>query len=293
MSAQEHQPPDPKTDIPADVREFLKGALAEDIGHGDITSLMIIPREQRCSAKLIAREPCVIAGLPFAFETLRLMDESIRCEALVEEGTLVKAGIEIASIKGPSRPILTAERTALNLLQRMTGIATLTKKYVDAIGTAHAKILDTRKTTPQMRFFEKYAVRKGGGQNHRFGLFDGILIKDNHILAIGGITNALKSIRSKGAHPFLNVEVEVENLDDVKEAVEAGASIIMLDNMDVEDMKLAVEIVDGRATLEASGGITLQNIAEVATTGVHYISVGALTHSAPASDLSLEITDID
>ena len=284
--------PQSSPDMPDDVRQFLKGALAEDIGHGDITSLMMVPREQRCTAEIIARENCVVAGLPFAFETLRLLDEAIVCEALVAEGARVKAGTRIAGLKGPTRSMLTGERTALNILQRMTGIATLTKKYVDAVGTHKAKVLDTRKTTPQMRFLEKYAVRTGGGRNHRFGLYDGILIKDNHLKAVGGITNAIRSIKAKGAHPFLNVEVEVENLEEVKEAVEAGAAMIMLDNMGTDEMREAVKLVDGRATLEASGGITLENIAEVASTGVHYISVGALTHSAPAADLSLEITEI-
>jgi nicotinate-nucleotide pyrophosphorylase (carboxylating) len=279
------------TDIPSEVREFIRSALAEDIGHGDLTTMLIVHHGQKCRADIIAREGCTLAGLPFAFEAFRLLDPELECKALKEEGARVKAGETVARISGHTRPVLTAERTALNMIQRMTGIATLTSSYVDAVIGTRSRILDTRKTTPMMRFLEKYAVRMGGGRNHRFGLYDGILIKDNHIMAAGSITSAVK--RARGTHPFMKIEVEAETLKDVKEAVEAGASIVMLDNMSPAQMKKAVEVTDGRAELEASGGVTLKNVRKIAETGVDFISVGALTHSAHSADMSLEILDTD
>ncbi len=279
----------PAKDIPSDIREFIRSALAEDIGHGDLTTNLLIPREQKCSAHIITREAITLAGLPFAFEAFRLQEADIQFEALASEGERVRKDTVIASIKGHTRQVLSAERTALNILQRLSGIATLTRRFVSEVGELPTKVLDTRKTTPMMRSMEKYAVRKGGGQNHRFGLYDGILIKDNHILAVGGISNAVK--RARGAHPFMKIEVEAENLEEVMEAVEAGASIVMLDNMSLEEMREAVKEVAGRVELEASGGVTLENVRAIAECGVNYISVGALTHSAAAADLSLEIVE--
>ena len=276
-------------DVSSDIREFIRSALAEDIGHGDLTTNLLIPREQKCSAHIVTGEACTIAGLPFAFEAFRLLEEDMVCEALVEDGERVKKGTVIALINGHTRPVLSAERTALNILQRLSGIATLTRSFVNEVGVLPAQVLDTRKTSPMLRSMEKYAVRKGGGQNHRFGLYDGILIKDNHILAAGSISNAVK--RARGAHPFMKIEVEAENLKEVMEAVEAGASIVMLDNMGIDEMREAVKEVDGRVELEASGGVTLDTVRAIAECGVNYISVGALTHSAAAADLSLEILE--
>ncbi len=239
----------------------------------------------------MTRQPCNVAGLHFAFEAFRLLEEDVTCEALVEEGQRVRKDTVLALIKGHTRTVLTAERTALNILQRTTGIATLTRKFVDEVEGLSVRVLDTRKTTPMLRAIEKYAVRKGGGRNHRFGLYDGILIKDNHILAAGGITNAVK--RARGAHPFMKIEVETGNVDEVLEAIAAGASIVMLDNMSLEEMREAVKKVDRRAEMEASGGVNLDTARAIAKTGVHYISVGALTHSAPATDISLEILETD
>ncbi len=275
--------------MPSDIREFIRSALAEDIGHGDLTTNLLIPREQKCSAHIVSRQACTIAGMHFAFEVFRLQEEDIMCEALVEDGERVKKGTVVALINGHTRPVLSAERTALNLLQRLSGIATLTRSFVSAVGVLHAQVLDTRKTVPMMRYMEKYAVRKGGGKNHRFGLYDGILIKDNHILAAGGIQNAVK--RARGAHPFMKIEVEAEDLRQVMEAVEAGANIVMLDNMGLDEMREAVKEVAGRVELEASGGVTLDTVHAIAECGVNYISVGALTHSAAVADLSLELLE--
>lgn len=279
----------PAKDIPSDIREFIRLALAEDIGHGDLTTNLLIPREQSCTAQIVTRDTYTIAGLPFAFEAFRLLEDDIECEALVDEGERVRKNTPIARIRGGTRHVLSAERTGLNILQRLTGIATLTRKFVDEVEGLNVKVLDTRKTTPMLRSMEKYAVRKGGGQNHRFGLFDGILIKDNHILAAGSITNAVR--RARGAHPFMKIEVETETIDEVREALEAGASIVMLDNMSLDEMREAVGVVDGRAEIEASGGVNLGTARAIAATGVHYISVGALTHSASAADLSLQILE--
>ncbi len=281
----------PANDIPSDIREFIRSALAEDIGHGDLTTNLLIPREQKCSAHIVTREACTIAGMPFAFEAFRLQEADIVCEALAQEGERVKKGAVIALINGHTRPVLSAERTALNILQRLTGIATLTRRFVNEVGELPAKVLDTRKTIPMMRYMEKYAVREGGGQNHRFGLYDGILIKDNHILAAGGISNAVK--RARGAHPFMKIEVEAENLKEALEAVEAGASIVMLDNMSLDEMREAVREIKGRVELEASGGVTIDTVRAIAECGVNYISVGALTHSAATADLSLELLETD
>ena len=270
------------------VREFIRIALEEDIGRGDVTTALTVDPSRVAVAELVAKQAFVLAGLPVAREVFRAVDHELDFEAHLTDGARVRKGQVIASITGRAAAILTAERVALNILQGLSGVATLTGKYVDALKGAKAKILDTRKTTPGMRQLEKYAVMVGGGKNHRFGLDDGILIKDNHIEAAGGITRAVELARGQ-RQPFLKIEVECSTEAQVREALESGADIIMLDNMKPELMKKCVRLVKGRATVEASGNITLRNIKQVAATGVDHISVGALTHSAPAVDISLRI----
>ncbi len=272
--------------IPADVRRFIVRALQEDLGAGDLTTDAIIPADEKCTAMLIAGGPFVVAGLPFAREVFRAHDRTVRFEPLVAEGTHVRKDALLARISGSTASLLKCERVALNILQRLSGVATMTARFVRKVEGTGARVLDTRKTTPCMRFMEKYAVRMGGGANHRMGLYDGILIKDNHLRAAGGVRRAVRLARKAGGE--LEVEVECESLGQVKEALSAGADIIMLDNMAAEDVRRAVRLARGRARLEASGGVTLSNIAELARTGVDYISVGALTHSAPAADISME-----
>jgi nicotinate-nucleotide pyrophosphorylase (carboxylating) len=257
--------------------------LAEDVGDGDLTTEHLIPAETSCEAALLVKEPGVVCGL----EVAEAAFPQVSFDALVADGDVVQGGTEVALLSGPARPILTGERTALNLLGRLSGIATLTRRFVDAIEGTGAEILDTRKTTPGLRALEKYAVRCGGGRNHRFGLDDGILVKDNHLRAAGGVRPAVELLRAAGTG--LPIEVEAETLDDVREAVAAGAEQILLDNMSPALMREAVELVDGKATLEASGGVTLDTVREIAETGVDFISVGALTHSARSLDVSLEI----
>lgn len=262
-------------------------ALEEDIGQGDVTTTLLIPEDNRSKAHFIAKGKFILAGIPFAREVFRILDTSIVFKTLRSEGESVKAGEVIAKISGNTNVILKGERVSLNILQRLSGIATLTGKYAEKMKGLKVKILDTRKTTPCMRFMEKYAVRAGGGYNHRFGLFDGILIKDNHIKTSGSIKKAIKE--AKKGHHFLKIEVEVKNLKELKEAIESEADIVMLDNMSVHDMKEAVRIAKGRVMLEASGNISLENVREVAETGVDLISVGTITHSAPSVDISLKI----
>ena len=274
-------------DIPSNVRQLIQHALEEDIGSGDITTSLIVPPEHESTALIVAKEPFVLAGMPFAREVFSILDETVKFEALIEDGTRVKKGDIIAEINGKTRTLLQGERVSLNILQRLSGIATLTSKFVQKIKGARAKILDTRKTTPCMRYMEKYAVRMGGGKNHRFGLYDGILIKDNHIEAAGGIKWAM-ALAEEGRH-LSRVEVETENIKEVKDAILAGADIIMLDNMAIKDIKEAVKLAKGKATLEVSGNVSLDNVREIADTGVDLISVGALTHSAPAADISMKI----
>jgi len=274
-------------DIPQSVIDVIHRALQEDIGHGDITTSLLIPEESKSRARYIAKGSFVLAGLPFVQEVFRNLDSSIVLNAFHNDGSKVKQGDVIAEISGRIHTILKGERVSLNILQRLSGIATLTSMYVKRIEGLKAKIVDTRKTTPCQRIMEKYAVRVGGGYNHRFGLFDGILIKDNHIKALESIKKAVRAAK-KGHHLF-KIEVEVKNLKELQESIEAGADIVMLDNMPVHDMKEAVEIAKGRVMLEASGNIKLENVREVAETGVDLISVGALTHSAIAADISLKI----
>ena len=270
------------------LREIIRRALEEDIGHGDITTLSLITEEQQACGIFYAKSSGVLAGIGVSQAVFEYLDPGIVFERLKNDGDKIVPGDEIAVVRGRARTLLTGERTALNFLQRLSGIATQTNRLVDLIKYSKAELLDTRKTTPGLRVLEKYAVGVGGARNHRFGLYDGVMIKDNHIKAVGSIHKAITSARQKVPHT-VKIEVEVENLDQLREALEAKADIIMLDNMDSETMKQAVEIVKGQAVLEASGGITSDNLLEVAKTGVDFISMGALTHSAVSLDISFDI----
>jgi len=270
------------------IHKLLQLAFEEDVGTGDVTTQAVLTGDEVGKASAVAKADVVVAGMDVFKEAFLFMDQTIQFIGHCEDGLGVQKGKILAEISGNLSSILTAERVALNLFQRMCGIATLTRRYVDEVKETGAKILDTRKTAPGLRYFDKYAVRIGGGTNHRFGLYDGILIKDNHIEAAGGISHALDRVYRHLPHT-LKVEIEVKNLQELEEALIAGADVIMLDNMTVEHMKKAVEIVNGRVPLEASGNVTLTNVKQIAETGVDFISVGALTHSVPASDISLKI----
>ncbi|MEW6423297.1 MAG: carboxylating nicotinate-nucleotide diphosphorylase [Bacillota bacterium] len=272
----------------AAVYQTAELALREDVGSGDVTTNSIISPDLNVAALIIAKEEGVAAGLPVAEAVFRLLDGAISFSSRVREGEQVKEGQALASVSGRARAILTGERVALNFLQRLCGIATYTRRLVRLLDGYPVKIVDTRKTTPGLRLLEKYAVRVGGGKNHRFGLYDAVLIKDNHLKVAGSIARAVQLARAS-VPLTMKIEVETENLDQVEEALAAGADIIMLDNMEPEAMREAVSLVAGRALLEASGGINEKNILAVARSGVDFISVGALTHSAPALDISLEI----
>lgn len=274
-------------DIPSNVTGLIRQAIDEDIGHGDITTNLLVPEYNEGRALYIAKGNFVIAGFPFAREVFTILDPSVSFTTFFAEGAEAKRGDVLGEVAGKTRVLLAGERVSLNLLQRLSGIATLTSRFVAAVRGTNARIVDTRKTTPCLRFMEKYAVRMGGGANHRFGLFDGILIKDNHIEEVGDVKNAVKL--AKAGYHLAKIEVEVENLKELQEAVEAGADIVMLDNMSLDDMREAVRIADGRVTIEASGNMNLENIRETAETGVDLISVGALTHSAFAADISMKI----
>ncbi len=267
---------------------LIRTALEEDLGTGDITTDAIVDPGVEGKAVLEARERIVLAGIPVFNRTFKLLSSRIEFENHYKDGQIVPAGGLICHISGPLCVILKAERTALNFLQRMSGIATLTMEYVDRAGSKKVKVLDTRKTAPGLRVFDKYAVRMGGGFNHRFGLYDGILIKDNHIAAAGSISKALELARKKAPHNIM-LEVEADDLAGVEEAVKASADIILVDNMTHDEIRKAVRMVAGRAKLEVSGGVSLENIGEIAGTGADFISVGALTHSARAVDLGLEV----
>jgi nicotinate-nucleotide pyrophosphorylase (carboxylating) len=274
------------------VDKVIRAALEEDIGAGDITTDAIIDSAAEGKAILETREQIVLAGLPVFGRVFELLNPQIEVENHYKDGRIVPAGGVICHISGSLSVILKAERTALNFIQRMSGIATLTRRYVEKVGAEKAKVLDTRKTVPGLRSFDKYAVRMGGGLNHRFGLYDAILIKDNHIEAAGSITKAVE-LAKKNASRGIRVEVEVENLDHVDEAIRAGADAILLDNMSTDEIRKAVNKVSGRIPVEVSGGVNLENIGEIARTGVDLISVGALTHSVRAVDLSLELLTKD
>ena len=269
-----------------DISDCIRRALEEDIGSGDVTTDSIVPAGASLRGRIIAKQDGVVAGLAVADEVFRLLNSEITFEAKVGGGAKVKRGEILAELNGDARALLTGERTALNFLGRMSGIATLTRQFVDAVAGTHASILDTRKTAPGLRTLDKLAVRLGGGQNHRTGLFDMVLIKDNHIDFAGSITAAVERVRAGGT--ALPIEVETRTLENVREALQLGVERILLDNMSPETMRAAVEIVKGQAKLEASGNVTLENVLEVAQTGVDFISVGALTHSPRVFDVSLE-----
>jgi len=273
---------------PRVLRELAGTFLNEDIGHGDVTTEAVIDPDARGAARIEAREPFVVAGLDIARACFELLDQSIAWTPVAPDGTRVDTGDVLVRIEGSLGPILTAERTALNLLQRLSAVATLTSRFVAEIAGTRAQIIDTRKTTPGMRILEKAAVRVGGGGNHRFGLDDGILIKDNHVRAAGGVAEAVKRARNAAPHGLV-VEIEVTTLDELAEALDAGAQAILLDNMDPTTVRQAVERVDSSAVVEASGGIDLDNVRAYAETGVDLISIGALTHSAGSVDISLEV----
>ena len=267
--------------------ELIMMALKEDISNEDITTNAVMPDYKKGEVDLICKQDGVICGLNVFARTFTLLDAGTQVELYKKDGDDVKKGEHIAKVTGDIRVLLSGERTALNYLQRMSGIATYTRRVVNLLKGCKTRLLDTRKTTPNMRIFEKYAVKVGGGVNHRYNLSDGILLKDNHIGAAGGVAQAIKMARDYA--PFVRkVEVEVENLDMCREAVEAGADIIMLDNMSPADMKRAVELIGGRALTECSGNVTEENIKNIIDTGVDYVSSGALTHSAPVLDLSLK-----
>ena len=273
---------------PKYITQKVTEALMEDAPYGDITTQFTVDSDAAVRGRLWAKTDGILSGINVAREAFRLCDENIVFTPIKFDGEELKYGDTIATVEGMSSPILIAERIALNFMQRMSGIATMTKKYVNLVSHTKAKIVDTRKTTPLLRMFEKYAVRCGGGTNHRTGLSDGILIKDNHIIAAGGITEAVTRAKSQAAHT-LKIEVEIKSLDQLKEALDAKADIIMLDNFSLEDMREAVKKVKGKVLLEASGGINETTIKEIAETGVDIISSGALTHSVKALDISLDL----
>lgn len=276
-----------------EIRQVVRSALAEDIGSGDVTTLAAVPQSARARAEIRAREPLVVAGLALAEAAFRQISPTAQVTRLTADGRRVAAGKPLLAIAGPARTLLSAERVALNFLQRLCGIATLTAQFVAAVKGTRAQILDTRKTTPGWRRLEKYAVACGGGRNHRFGLFDMVLIKDNHLAALrheppNAIAAAVQ--RARARCPNLKVEVEADTLRQVDQAVAAGADIVLLDNMNLRQLRRAVEKCKGRALTEASGGVTLARVRAIAQTGVDYISAGVLTHSAPAVDIGLDFS---
>jgi nicotinate-nucleotide pyrophosphorylase (carboxylating) len=268
------------------VDRVVAAALAEDVGAGDVTTNGVVPADVRCRAELLVEEPGVVCGVPLALEVFARLDPAVAGDAALAEGERVERTAVVARLEGPARAILTGERTALNLLARLSGIATLTRRYVDAVEGTGATILDTRKTTPGLRELERYAVRCGGGRNHRAGLYDMILLKENHLRVAGGIRNAVAALAGRNGTPL---EVEAETLAEVREALEAGVDRILLDNMSLTDLAEAVRLAAGQVPLEASGGISLDTVRAVAETGVNFISVGALTHSARSLAVSLDV----
>ncbi len=271
---------------PGHYRELVRRALAEDLGWGDVTTEGTIEREQKGRGVIVAKSDCVLAGMAIAAEAFRQLDPGVVITQRRDDGAVLRCGEEVAQVVGTAAALLTAERTALNFMQRLSGIATLTRRFVDA-AAGRITVLDTRKTTPLLRALEKYAVRAGGGVNHRGGLDDGILIKDNHIRLAGGVQSAVTRMRK--ANREMPTEVEAQSLEQVDEALEAGADIVLLDNLSTSDIIEAVRRCRGRAKTEVSGGVTLARLPELAATGADYVSVGALTHSAPSADLSFEI----
>lgn len=274
-------------DLQTQIKAVIERALSEDIGSGDVTTGWTIPAQAQAEGRLLAKERGVVAGLGVASQVFLTVDDALSFQEAVADGAQIRAGDLLGHVRGSTRSILTAERTTLNFLQRMSGIATLTHRYVEAVAETKAVILDTRKTLPGWRALDKMAVRLGGGENHRMGLYDMVLIKDNHIAAAGGITATVNRARAHNSQGLL-IEVEVKTLEELKEALTLDVDRIMLDNMSLEKMRKAVELARGRIPLEASGGVTLKTVRRIAETGVDYISVGELTHSPRALDISLE-----
>ena len=278
-----------------DLAQFVRATLDEDLGVGlpgggyDVTAQSVIPADARFSGVMDSRDPVTVAGLPIAAAFFRALDPDMRIEILVEEGAQVPASTDLMRLEGNARALLTAERSALNTVQHLSGIATLTREYVTAMGETSAKLLDTRKTIPGLRHLEKYAVRMGGGTNHRMGLWDAAMIKDNHVLVAGYVGEAVRRARAAGV---AEVICEVDRLDQIEPATAAGASHLLLDNMDAAMLREAVALVAGRVKTEASGGINLTTIAAKSATGVDYVSVGRLTQSAPAADIGLDFTPL-
>lgn len=272
------------------VRLVARRALAEDVGTGDVTTTATVPADARGVGVIVARQEGIVAGLDVAAVVFRRVDRRLRFSAAVRDGDRASPGTELCEVRGSARSILTGERVALNLLQRLCGIATLTARFVEAVSGTPARIVDTRKTTPGLRALEKYAVTVGGGRNHRMGLYDSVLIKDNHLVAAGGVAAAVGRARAAVPHT-MTITVECETLAQVDEALTAGADILLLDNMDDPTRAEAVCRARGRALTEASGGITLATAADIARTGVQILSIGALTHSAPALDISLDLRE--
>jgi nicotinate-nucleotide pyrophosphorylase (carboxylating) len=271
------------------IREAVRQALAEDLGPaGDVTTLATVPIDATATARFVARQPGVVAGLDVAAATFELVgDGHLRMDYATRDGARVTAGEVLATVDGPLAAILTGERTALNFLGHLSGIATLTRRWVDAVEGTGARIRDTRKTMPGLRALEKYAVVCGGGENHRMSLSDAALVKDNHVVAAGGVVPAFEQVRAR--YPGLSIEIEVDTVAQAREVIDAGADLVLLDNMSLDDMREAVAYSAGRAKLEASGGLALENARAVAETGVDYLAVGALTHSAPVLDIGLDL----
>ena len=276
---------------PDDYLPLVKAALAEDIGSGDATTLALVPGDSFAMAVMVARDPLVMAGVDLALAAFAQVDERVEFGIEVLDGQQGGLGQALLRVQGPTRALLTAERTALNFVQRLAGVATLTAQFVEQIAGTRAQILDTRKTTPGWRALEKYAVACGGGRNHRVGLHDQLMIKDNHLAVVGGdVAEAMRLARE--ASPELKIEVEADTVDQAQRAAVAGADIILLDNMNCDELREAIRRIDGRARIEASGGVTLETVREIAETGVDFISVGALTHSAPSVDIALDFDPV-
>lgn len=269
----------------SEIEHFIDRALAEDVGDGDITTAAVVPAGARLFAEMRAREPLVVAGLDIALGVFKRLEPECTTEALCRDGDAPTSGAVLARIEGAARGLLAAERTALNIVQHLSGIATLTRRFVDRVAGTGAVILDTRKTIPGLRVLAKYATSVGGARNHRFGLYDGVLIKDNHIAVAGGVREAVAAARARG---LKGIEVECDTLEQVTEALEADAHHLLLDNMDNDTLRRAVKMAAGRATTEASGGVTLETVRGIAETGVTYISAGRITQSAPAVDIGLD-----
>ncbi len=272
------------------IKKIVRAALKEDVGKGDITSNFIISEAVRALGLIFARQSGILAGLDIAATVFETLDDKIEFMPRMKDGDQLEEGVVVATAVGSAQTCLAAERTCLNFLQRLSGIATLTDKFVKAVSETNAKILDTRKTTPGLRYLEKYAVSVGGGHNHRFGLYDMVLIKNNHIQLAGSVTEAVNRVRQKNKKLF--IEIEVKNLDELREALNLDVNRIMLDNMNIGQMSEAVNIVQGKVELEASGGVNLDNVAEIAQTGVNYISIGELTHSAPSLNFNMQIKSL-